>query len=100
MPPRASPSAHCPRCVRSVHVVSVWPGFVWAKRAWYAGLVLLTCLMPIILSEITVLLPMSLLFAAAAGPVHMLAAQRASCRECGLELGLSPATKPGSMQTP
>ena len=82
-----SASAHCPRCARSVSVVSVWPGFVWAKRAWYGGLLLLTCLMPIILSEITLLLPLAMLFAAAAGPVHMLAAQRDSCRECGLELG-------------
>jgi hypothetical protein len=74
-----------------VGVVAVWPGFVWAKRAWYFGLLVLACLMPVILSEITLLLPMAMMFAAAAGPVHMLAAQRDSCRECGLELG--PETK-------
>ena len=75
-------------------MVSVWPGFLWAKRAWYAGLLLLCCLMPVIMSEITMLLPLAMVFAAAAGPVHSLAAQRPSCRACGLELA-STSTRPG-----
>jgi hypothetical protein len=85
-----SRSAHCPRCAHSVSVVAVWPGFLWAKRAWYGGLLLLLCLMPIILSEITLLLPLAMVFAAAAGPVHSLAAKKDSCAECGLELGGVP----------
>ncbi len=80
-------------------VVLVWRGFIWAKGAWYAGLLVLACLMPVILSEITVLLPMAMMFAAAAGPVHMLAAQRDSCRECGHEF-TRPSTRAGSTQTP
>ena|GEM_PF-6158211 len=68
-------------------MVAVWPGFIWARRAWYVGLLLVACLMPVLLSEITVLLPLAMVFAAAAGPVQMLAAQRDSCGECGLELG-------------
>jgi hypothetical protein len=66
-------------------VLDVWPGFVWAKRAWYLGLLVICALMPIILSEITLLLPMAMVFAAAAGPVHSLARQQASCTECGAE---------------
>ena len=89
---------YCPRCAREVSVLGVWPGFLWAKRAWYGGLLLITALMPVILSEITLLLPMAVLFATAAGPVHQLAAQRPSCRSCGLEL--TAATKLGSTQTP
>jgi hypothetical protein len=68
-----------------VEVLSVWPGFLWAKRAWYAGLVVIICLMPIIMAEITLLLPLAMVFAAAAGPVHSLANQRASCTVCGAE---------------
>jgi hypothetical protein len=81
------PAPYCSRCARDVEVVTVWPGFLWAKRAWYTGLILLCGLMPVIMSEITLLLPLALMFAAAAGPVHQLAAQRSSCRTCGLELG-------------
>jgi hypothetical protein len=91
-------ASYCTRCARDVDVVRAWPGFLWAKRAWYAGLLLLCCLMPVILSEITLLLPLAMVFAAAAGPVHSLAAQRPSCRDCGFEF--TAATKPGSTQTP
>jgi hypothetical protein len=92
---------YCPRCAREVSVLGVWPGFLWAKRAWYGGLLLIAALMPVILSEITVLLPMAVVFAMAAGPVHQLAAQRPSCRSCGLELGaqLTAATTPDSTRT-
>ncbi len=76
---------HCRRCAREVTLQTPWPGFRWVKRAWYAGLCVLTALMPIVLAEITLLLPMAMLFAAAAGPVHALAAQRSSCTECGAE---------------
>lgn len=79
---------YCTRCTRAVVPVRPWAGFVWIKRAWYAGLVLLAMLMPVILSEITLLLPLAMVFAMAAGPVHMLAAERLTCSECGAELRL------------
>lgn len=65
----------------------MWGGFIWVKRAWYGGIVLIVLLAPIIMSEITVLMPLALAFGLAAGPVHALAAQRATCSECGAELG-------------
>jgi len=77
---------YCSRCAHDVESVRVWPGFVWAKRAWYAGIVALIGFAPIIMSEITILLPLALTFGLAAGPVHALAAQRATCRECGAEV--------------
>lgn len=77
---------YCGRCTRDVVPVTAWPGFRWVKRAWYAGVLLVALLMPIILAEITVLLPMALVFAMAAGPVHSLAAQRSTCSECGAEV--------------
>jgi hypothetical protein len=76
----------CVRCAHDVVPVRVWRGFVWAKRAWYGGLLAIGCLMPIILSEITLLLPLACTFALAAGPLHMLAAQRATCSDCGAEV--------------
>ena len=64
----------------------MWSGYVWAKRGWYAGMVVICSLMPIIMAEITLLLPMAMVFAVAAGPVHSLANQPPSCTECGAEL--------------
>jgi hypothetical protein len=79
-------TGHCGRCNAQVSVLSPWPGFRWVKRCWYVGLLVLFALMPIIMAEITLLMPLALVFALAAGPVHALAAQKATCRDCGAEL--------------
>jgi hypothetical protein len=77
---------YCARCGHDVAPVRAWPGFVWAKRGWYGGIVGLLAVAPIVMSEITVLLPLAVTFGLAAGPVHALAAQRATCSECGAEV--------------
>ena len=77
---------YCQRCAHDVEPVCPWHGFRWIKRAWYAGLLLLALLMPVIMSEITLLLPLAMAFALAAGPVHRLAAEPCSCSECGAEI--------------
>ena len=77
---------HCFRCRHEVEIVGVWPGFRWAKRAWWGTVGLVCILSPIILSEITVLVPLAIMIAGAAGPVHSLAAQKPTCRDCGAEL--------------
>ena len=88
---------HCKRCAQMVDAVRPWPGYRWIKRGWYAGLLVLLLLMPIILSEITVLLPLAMVFAVAGGPVLALSSQLVTCRQCGAEI--SPPAKPGSPQT-
>lgn len=75
-----------------------WPGYVWLKRAWYVGLLVLAALMPIVLSEITVLLPMAMMFAVAGGPLFFLSSQPTTCRDCGAEI-VSQRAKTGSPQT-
>ena len=77
---------YCTRCAHDVVPSRVWRGFVWVKRGWYAGLAVIGMLMPIIMSEISVLMPLAIAFGLAAGPVHALAAQRTTCTECGAEL--------------
>ena len=79
-------TAFCTRCAHDVTAVRAWPGFVWVKRGWYGGLVLIGLLAPILMSEITLLLPLACTFALAAGPVHALAAQPPTCRECGAQV--------------
>ena len=61
----------------------MWPGFRWLLRVWYACGLVLVCLAPIIMSEITVLLPLAMVFAFAAGPLHGLANEKPTCRTCG-----------------
>jgi hypothetical protein len=88
---------YCTRCGHDVDVVRPWRGYLWLKRAWFGGLALLLLLMPIILSEITVLLPLAMVFAVAGGPLLSLSSQPVTCSECGAEI--SPRAKPGSPQT-
>lgn len=88
---------YCTRCAHDVDAVRPWPGYQWLKRSWFAGLLLLLLLMPIILSEITVLLPLAMMFAVAGGPLLSLSSQPVTCRDCGAEI--SPRAKPGSPQT-
>jgi hypothetical protein len=78
------------RCAREVPVLRPWPGFAWLKRVWYLGLLGVLALMPIIMSEITLLLPMAMAFALAGGPVLALSSQRTTCRDCGAEIGPRP----------
>jgi hypothetical protein len=83
----AASQSYCARCAHLVAPVRAWRGFVWAKRGWYLGVIAICALAPIIMSEITLLLPLALSFGIAAGPVHRLGAQRPTCSECGAELG-------------
>jgi hypothetical protein len=78
-------SSYCTRCAHQVEPLCAWPGFLWVRRAWYAGVLAVLCFAPIIMSEISLLLPLALAFGLAAGPVHALAAQKPTCRDCGAE---------------
>lgn len=94
-----APLCYCDRCAREVEAVRHWPGYVWLRRAWFSGLVLLAALMPIIMSEITLLLPLAMMFAVAGGPVLALSSQISTCRECGAQINARQRARPGSSQT-
>jgi hypothetical protein len=78
--------SYCGRCAHEVAPVRAWPGFIWVKRAWYVGILAICALAPVIMAEITLLLPLALTFGLAAGPIHQLASQRPTCSDCGAEL--------------
>ncbi len=78
---------YCNRCAHEVEIVRPWAGYVWLKRGWFAGLAGLLLLGPIIMSEITLLLPLAMVFAVAGGPLLALSAQKNTCRECGAQIG-------------
>jgi hypothetical protein len=97
MEPPQGTRGHCARCARDVSLLRPWPGFRWLKRAWYAGLLLVLALMPIILSEITLLLPMAMVFAVAGGPVLALASQPVTCRTCGAAIDTTARSGPRAL---
>ena len=80
----------CWRCQKDVDIQRAWPGFVWLKRGWYAGMFGVLVLMPIIGSEITVLLPGAMVFTIAGGPLLFLSGQQDTCLECGAETAHPP----------
>lgn len=82
-------TSYCARCRAEVSVVGVWSGWIWVRRAWYGGIIVLCALAPIIMSEITMLLPLACVFGLAAGPIHAFARERATCRDCGAEIGVA-----------
>lgn len=85
-----APSVYCARCTHDVAPVLVWPGARYVKRVYYGALLLLAPFTPVLLSDAFVLMPLLTVVALAAGPVHMLDAERSTCSECGAELTLEP----------
>ena len=85
----------CPRCYSEDDVVRPWPGFRIAKRIWIAGLVIIVALAPILFSDLTVMIPLTMAFLFAGGPVLGFAAQTPTCRNCGLS-----RPHPGWHETP
>lgn len=93
MDPRGHPP--CPRCYSQEEVARPWRGFRVARALWLAGLALIVVLMPFYAFDVVVLMPLTLVYLAACGPVFGLAAEAPSCRVCGLR-----RPHPGWHETP
>jgi len=81
-----SQTAHppCPRCHSEDEVVRPWAGFGVVYLAWKAGVIVLAVFSPIIASDLVVMMPLSMAFLFAGGPVIAFAEQQPTCRSCGL----------------
>lgn len=75
---------YCVRCKDSVGVVTPWHGWKILRRVWFGVLVVLAALSPILGADYCIMIPMSATIVAAGGPLHWLAAQKPTCRKCGL----------------
>ncbi|HEY2735113.1 MAG TPA: hypothetical protein VGI70_14050, partial [Polyangiales bacterium] len=75
--------AHCPRCKKSVDATWPWAGWGRLRKAYFGGLLLLVCLSPVWMSDMSVMLPSALVFVSAVGPVNALAKIRPTCLRCG-----------------
>ncbi|MET0283076.1 MAG: hypothetical protein ABW352_01345 [Polyangiales bacterium] len=74
----------CPRCYCEDEVLRPWAGFRIAKLVWCAVSGLILLLSPILFSDLVVMIPMSMAFLFAGGPVFAHAAQQPTCPSCGL----------------
>jgi hypothetical protein len=79
--------AHCPRCRADVEATWPWSGWGTLKRAHLAGICLLLLLSPFFYADFIVMLPSSMLFAFAIGPVMSLARIKPTCLQCGAAVG-------------
>jgi hypothetical protein len=74
----------CPRCYCEDEVLRPWPGFRVAKVVWCGVTALILTFSPILFSDLVVMIPMSMAFLFAGGPVFAHAAQLPTCPSCGL----------------
>jgi hypothetical protein len=85
----------CPRCYTQDPVSRPWRGFRVARALWLAGLGGIVLLIPFYAFDIVLLMPMTMAYLLACGPVFGLAAQEPTCSRCGLA-----RPKPGWHETP
>lgn len=74
----------CPRCYSEEEVVRPWAGFGAVYSAWKVGALVLAVFSPILASDLVVMMPLSMAFLFAGGPVIAFARQQPTCRSCGL----------------
>jgi hypothetical protein len=88
-------SVYCRRCDDVVRVVRPWRGWKIAWAAWKVLFVGVLLLFPLLASDFCILLPSTMLFIAAAGPLRAYARQPPICARCSLELD-EEATAPAA----
>jgi hypothetical protein len=76
----------CPRCFHALELLVPWRGFQYVRRVWIAGVVVIVVLAPILASDLIVMMPLSVVYLFAGGPVLGFAQLQPTCRVCGLAL--------------
>jgi len=76
----------CTRCHAHTTFEHPWAGWRWVRRGWFVGMGLIVLGSPVIGADAFVLIPMSLVFATALGPLADLVARKATCLTCGAPL--------------
>jgi hypothetical protein len=84
MPAAALRHPPCPRCSSEVEVQRPWRGYRSLRVVWFGGLAVIVTFAPILASDLVVMMPLSVLYLFAGGPVLGFAAQTPTCSECGL----------------
>ena len=85
------PAHFCRRCDEHVDAIVPWPGWKYLWTAWKVGIVAIVVCFPILASDYCVMLPCTMLYLAAGGPLRTYVKQRPVCTRCSLELDPVPA---------
>jgi hypothetical protein len=85
----------CPRCYAEEELVRPFAGSRLVCRLWKVGMVALVVCGPILASDIVVMMPLSMAYLFAGGPILALGAECPTCRVCGLA-----RPSPGWHETP
>ncbi len=80
------PTARCRRCQQLVFVDVPWRGWRILKRAWIVLMLFVLAASPIMIAEITVLLPIGVMIALSGTTLLQMAEQVPRCRRCRLDL--------------
>jgi hypothetical protein len=77
---------YCRRCDDVVTAVVPWQGWKRLRIAWWAAVVLLLALSPILGADYCVMIPSAFAFVFAGGTLHRLANEQPFCSLCSLPL--------------
>jgi hypothetical protein len=85
---------YCRRCDDVVSAIVPWRGWNRLLVAWWAGVVLVAVLFPMLAADYCVMLPSSFAYVFAGGTLYRLASERPICRNCSLllEPGIAAGT--------
>lgn len=79
-------SLFCTRCDGRVTPIRPWRGWKPCWHAWKVGVVLAVVLFPLLASDYCVMLPCTMLYLAAGGPLRSYAREKPVCSRCSLDL--------------
>jgi RNA polymerase subunit RPABC4/transcription elongation factor Spt4 len=80
------PTASCRRCRRLVFVDVPWRGWRVLARVWMGVMVVVIAVSPILIAEITVLLPIGIMIALSGTTLMRMAEEVPRCRRCKLDV--------------
>jgi hypothetical protein len=75
--------AYCPRCRSQVEATWPWPGWGPLRKGWFVVLGAIVVASPVVLSDVYMMLPASLVLVVVIGPLNGLAAIKPTCLTCG-----------------
>jgi hypothetical protein len=88
--------ALCARCGNVVEATWPWPGWGRLRVFWLVAVGVIGLLSPILMSDVSVMLPSAMMFVLAIGPISALARIKPTCLHCGARVEPVPPSQPSA----